>query len=380
MRSDSACRQRLKGIDTVTAVTPPPPVSGGIPRRTLAKGAAWAVPAVAVGAAAPAYATSPGPTTSTTTTVAECVREITNDSINWNVDGVVYAAPTCSSYCSHKDVRLTFHVTPCATPVTIRVSNIPGASTWCAWNTGTGTLTKTVPANTNSTLTFPATNDVIIGGGSCTITAYESANDGMHINPCSDGPFFKYEIWYASTTTGSPAVTGYWGDASNPPKPGNVIPGSPSDVEVCRASVSNPAATFTATWSAVAGADTYDLQYQVRNSNDNGWNTAQTVNNLTATSYTSGSVANGTRRIQVRVRASNCRGDSSYSGWVPLDAGTTVTCGAFGRAAAGADTFTTTELPAAATTTTTTAVATVETSTTTGATVESTTTTELPTG
>ena len=39
----------------------------GVSRRTLAKGAAWSVPAVAVAGAAPAYAVSP------TTTLPQCV-------------------------------------------------------------------------------------------------------------------------------------------------------------------------------------------------------------------------------------------------------------------------------------------------------------------
>lgn len=180
----------------------------GPSRRTLVKGAAWAAPAIAFASAAPMVAAS----------VPPCIGSITNASQNWDVDGIRYLAATCTSYGSHRDVRLQINVTSCANPVRVQVRNVAGNSTWCAWNTGTGTLTKNVAANTSASLVFPATGDTIVGGGGCTITAYESPNDGMHINPCQPaGPYFQYRVSYDSGANWTGWVD--WGNSSTVPLP-----------------------------------------------------------------------------------------------------------------------------------------------------------------
>ena len=78
-------------------------------------------------------------------------------------------------------------------------------------------------------------------------------------------------------------------------------------------------------------ADSYDLQYQVRDSNNTDWGSTNQVSDLVAPTYTSGSVTNGTRRIRVRVRSSNCRGTSSWSGYVELPAGSAPNCSGLGQ-------------------------------------------------
>ncbi len=201
--------------------------ANGISRRTIAKGAAWAIPVIAMGATVPTAVASPqgAPT-------PPCVTALTNDSINWVVDNVRYAESghTCNSYDSHRDVRLTFEVLQdCEHDVTVQVRNVVGNSVWCAWSSQTLYLLKTSPAGSGLDLTFPATGDrpTNINNGyvssSCNITAYESANDGMHINPCAPGgPYFEYR--YSTDYSGSVATATWsawfgWGDVGTVPLP-----------------------------------------------------------------------------------------------------------------------------------------------------------------
>lgn len=271
-----------------------------IPRRTLAKGAAWAVPVVATVAAAPAYAAKSGET------LPPCLSKISNDSVNWIVDDAIYTG--CTKYCDHRDVRLTFHIAACDKPVTIRVSNVQGNSQWCAWSGGIGTLTKTVAANTAGTLTFPNTGDTIVGNGGCKITAYPSVNDGMHINPCTDGPYFMYEVFYSPTATGTPDHTGYWGDANNPPKANLALTNSvvPTGLTLTRSGT-----TISASWNAVTGATEYEVQIRRKTSGTacsgtgtGNWGNWSTVSTVTSTSWSNTDSTN-TRCVEVRVLPKN---------------------------------------------------------------------------
>ena len=218
---------------------------GQISRRTLAKGVAWAVPAVAVASAAPAHAAS---VTTTTTTVAQCVSEIANTSRHWEVDGAQYSRCNCRD---HVDVRLKFTVTESNCPYTcvkIRVRNVAGASTWCWGGTGTGAwLTKTATLSGGG-FTYPAqrlnanpdtstVNDGLYfrafytGGvrdnldnnvGICNADGYVGINDGMHINPCSRGPYFEWQISYDCGTNWSSSY--FWGDTTLVPPPDGCTP------------------------------------------------------------------------------------------------------------------------------------------------------------
>lgn len=184
--------------------------SSRMSRRTVVKGAAWAVPAVAVASATPRVAAS---VTTTTTTLPTCVSAIRNESVNWVVDGAQYPGCSCGS---HRDVRLSFDVQACDKPVSIRVYNVAGASMWCAWTTSVSSLTKSVPVNTDKTLTFPDTGDTV---GGCKIVAHtdNAVNDGLHVNPCVNGPYFRYQVSYDNGATWSALYD--WGTLADVPSP-----------------------------------------------------------------------------------------------------------------------------------------------------------------
>lgn len=155
----------------------------GVSRRTLVAGVAWATPAVALASAAPAVAASLPP----------CVSSVTNTSLNWVVDGAAFTG--CGTYACHRDVRLEFAITSCASAVQVRVQPVAGKATWCyiSGYTGTSVMTKTVPANTGPVnLEFPATGDSIDG---CSIIAHTNSavNDGIHVNGCQSNQI-KYWI------------------------------------------------------------------------------------------------------------------------------------------------------------------------------------------
>lgn len=206
--------------DSVEPSSSPNP---GVSRRTVVKGAAWAAPVIAVAAAAPVAAAS----------IPPCIVGLTNDSQNWVVDNARYEEPghTCRTYREHRDVRLRFHVAACDTPVTIQVRNVPGNSTWCGWNSVQLYLLKTIAANQAGDLVFPSTGDrpgTITNGysaQSCDITAYESVNDGLHINPCApNGPYFQYRVSYdyaGNVNTATWTQWFNWGNSTLVPPPPN---------------------------------------------------------------------------------------------------------------------------------------------------------------
>ncbi|MGI5951076.1 MAG: hypothetical protein ACOX61_04420 [Brooklawnia sp.] len=232
-----------------------------ISRRTLAKGVAWAAPAVAVASAAPAHAAS---VTTTTTTLPPCVAGIENTSTSWDVDGAQYTDCNCRD---HVDVRLKFTVSATNCPYTnvqIRVKNNTIANAkWCwtnretdnDWLTKTATISGvgvTYPpqrlTSSQSTvadgLYYPAyqtdrTRDRL---GSCWADSYVGINDGMHINPCSPGPYFQYQVRYSSdneATWTDWGPTQYWGDRTTVPLPGGCVPGATTTTTTRRRQRSN---------------------------------------------------------------------------------------------------------------------------------------------
>lgn len=240
-----------------------------ISRRTLAAGAAWAAPAVAVAAAAPAYAKS-GITT-TTTTLPPCVGGVVNLSSNWEVDGAQYAGCNCSD---HRDVRLKFTVTSTNCPYTtvkIRVKNVDDTkSKWCwsgtnDWLTKTATLVGgvwtypvqrlTQAGNANDGLYFPAysTGGVRDDLGSCYGDYYVGTNDGMHINPCEDGPYFQYQVSTDDGLTWSPVA--YWGYRADVPLPQGCSPVTKPVLSLVSNScttVGTDTRTVTVSWTGTA--------------------------------------------------------------------------------------------------------------------------------
>lgn len=253
----------------------PTPEPGKISRRTLAAGVAWAVPAVAVASAAPAHAVS-GPTT-TTTTLPPCVDTLANDSEDWVVDNAQYS--DCASCRTHRDVRLWFTVsTNCPhSRVEIRVKSAGGAhSRWCwngdsanAWVTRTATIsgtTVTYPYHrfsasgngVNDGLYFPAyqTRTGTTGGwtrdslGNCQADTEGGTNDGMHVNPCSDGPYFEYQIRYDD---GDWSQSYYWGNKTlvlPPPGCGSQV--APSNVRVVSNTCQDNNRSITVAWDGDA--------------------------------------------------------------------------------------------------------------------------------
>lgn len=169
----------------------------GLSRRTVVKGAAWATPAVVMASAAPSMAAS----------VIPCVPQVTDHSSDWVVDNAQYGTCNCRS---HRDIVLRFDIASCpGASVTIEVQPVSGKAVWCAW-TGNQVASKTVAANTNGSLLFPAVGD---NYGSCAHTAYVSVNDGIHTNPCATG-----QIQWRYTIQGQP--TSAWHLFTAPSIPG----------------------------------------------------------------------------------------------------------------------------------------------------------------
>lgn len=133
---------------------------------------------------------TPAPALAASRIESLCKPQVEEASANWNVDGVKFR--NCDSSSCHKDLMLKFTLSSlCTAAVSVEVQPIDGAAVWCAW-TGTQIASKTLTAG--GSVTFPTAGD---NYGSCTHTAYESPNDGIHINPCSAGPHVQYRFTIA---------------------------------------------------------------------------------------------------------------------------------------------------------------------------------------
>lgn len=225
----------------------PTPQEGQISRRTLAKGVAWAVPAVAVATAAPAFAVS-GPTT-TTTTKPPCVGDIGSTGGTYPV---TYDLSGCAPDGTHWDFRLTITATAqpdcvCggSTPTHLRVTvfdNPKRTRLWIVGNTqqnniiGGNPSTNTNPYNRlyvqkvlaiGATGTFPATGDQVrrVSGSGSDYTGFVTgssdavvgpiepfgeSNDALHVLmnadgtlPCNaTGPMAHYRVECGSSASG----------------------------------------------------------------------------------------------------------------------------------------------------------------------------------
>ena len=211
---------------------------GGVGRRTLAKGAAWAVPAIAVAGAAPAHAAS-GITT-TTTTLPPCVAAIgttggtypvsislsgcNTASSHWDFIFRITAALQSGTACDCAYLRITFFDNPKRTRLWI-------SNNATAENPQSNTLNrprlyvqKVLAAG--NTAAFPADGDAVrrVGGGDPytsfittsgtasvgTITAPGTADDSLHTLilpngslPCSaSGPMAYIEVECGQSQTG----------------------------------------------------------------------------------------------------------------------------------------------------------------------------------
>lgn len=304
-----------------------PPQQGQISRRTLAKGVAWAVPAVAVASAAPAYAVS----ATTTTTVAQCIDAIENSGTFWDV-GAQYGV--CGMCNDHMDVRLKFNVTAINCPyekVIVRVRNYPNGGTanakWC-WSGTNGWLRKEATV-ANGVVTYP--NQVITPSitrsdglyfpaystdgkrdnlGGCQGDYEGGVNDGMHINPCSPGPYFEYEISYDEGDTWP--VTGTWG--SQTPGASDYVP-NPCVAPVLTldsSTCTNNRRTVTVSWTGSAN------RLQRRTGTSGSWWTADIVS-VSGNSHTySFDVNNCNTTYSFRVYQNNSTNYSNVVNTPPL--------------------------------------------------------------
>ena len=191
--------------------------SNGISRRTIAKGVAWATPAVAAVAAAPMAAASP---VTTTTTRPPCVDDV---SATGGTYPVTVSLSNCSTANSHWDFnfKITAATQNCdCTHLRVTFFDNPNRSRLWISN-GFGSLPALSPGSDNpqsrtqhdprlyvqkiltpgQTATFPTTGDAVrrVGGGAPhsgfeidsgtaavgTITAHGTADDSLHalINP-----------------------------------------------------------------------------------------------------------------------------------------------------------------------------------------------------
>lgn len=210
-----------------------------ISRRTLAAGAAWAVPAVAVAAAAPTYAAS---VTTTTTTLPPCVSDIAAVGGTYPV---TYALSGCQTANSHWDFQFritaaTQDGTDCDCPY-LRVTLFDNPKRTRLWiinpgggipNPSTNTnnsprlyVTKVLAAGTSDV--FPSQGDIVrrvldfpytgynTGDGTQgttigTIEGFGDSNDTLHVLmtptgglPCtSSGPMAYYRVECGPTSTG----------------------------------------------------------------------------------------------------------------------------------------------------------------------------------
>lgn len=191
-------------------------------RRTLAAGAAWAVPVVAVTAASPAYAAS-GITT-TTTTKPPCVGDIdavggtypvnfdlsgcTTDGTHWDFRFDITAAARNGTDCDCDDFRVTLFDNPTRSRLWIFGGSL---SDFDDWSTSTAPSPRLYVQKTlmpGATATFPDNNDDVnrvasspytgfdTGGTKVgDITALGTANDTVHVLfnangsiPCTNAP------------------------------------------------------------------------------------------------------------------------------------------------------------------------------------------------
>lgn len=268
-----------------------------ISRRTVARGAAWAAPAIAVVGVAPVAAAS--------TTLPPCIAGIDNTSIEWEVDNVRYDDPTCGSCASHMDARLKITISPCQyRRVQVRVTSISGSSKWC-WSGSSGWLTKTANISESLVVTYP--NQVLTTGGtsndglyfpaystdgvrdnlgSCQGDTWVGTNDGMHINPCSSGPYFRYQVRYSTQASGGESTWEPWSnniDWGNPtlvpPPPGcGPAPVLSLGSNTCdnNPGTGNDTRTVVLNWTGQAN------RIQRRQGTSGGWGNTVTVSGQTA--------------------------------------------------------------------------------------------------
>lgn len=294
-----------------------------ISRRTVARGVAWATPAIVVVGAAPVAAAS--------TTLPPCIAGIANTSIEWAVDNVRYDAPNCSTCASHMDARLKITISPCQyRRVQVRVTSISGNSKWC-WTGTSDWLTKTANISESLVVTYP--NQVLTTGGtsndglyfpaystdgvrddlgSCLGDTYVGTNDGMHINPCSSGPYFRYQTRYSEQTTGGSwtdwtpeADWGYAADVPKPPGCGPALLSATNNQQTCPTGDR----TIALTWNG----STTKIQYRVAQeggSFSGDW-TNQNDNSSPGTITLSG--GSKCRAVQVRL----CNGGSDQNCTIP---------------------------------------------------------------
>ena len=214
---------------------------GRVGRRTVAKGAAWAVPAVAVAGATPAHAAS-GITT-TTTTLPPCVSEIAAtggtypvtydlsgcqpDGTHWDFQFRITAATVDGTDCTCPFLRVTLFDNPKRTRLWIinPGGGIPDPSTNTA-NSPRLYVTKVLAAGTSAN--FPSQGDIVRrvldapytgyntgvtgteGTTIGTIEGFGDSNDTLHVLmtptgglPCSSsGPMAYIEVECGQSQTG----------------------------------------------------------------------------------------------------------------------------------------------------------------------------------
>lgn len=199
------------------------PTPRQLPRRTVAAGAVWAIPAVAISGAAPAYATSQ-------TTLLPCIGEIAavggtypvaldlsgcaTDNSHWDFIFKIKAATKDGTDCDCDQLRVTVFDNPKRSRLWISDSSVAGNPSTNTNNSPRLYVQKTLAPGTTGT--FPAAGDVVrrvvdtpytgfTTGGSTvgTITAPGTADDSIHAlitpsggtPPCgASGPIAYYTV------------------------------------------------------------------------------------------------------------------------------------------------------------------------------------------
>lgn len=222
---------------------------GAVGRRTLAKGAAWAVPAIAVAGAAPAHAAS-GITT-TTTTLPPCVAAIgstggtypvsislsgcNTDNSHWDFIFRITAATRSGTDCDCSHLRITLFDNPKRTRLWIsNNSAITGGNPSTTTSNAPRLYVQKVLA-AGASAAFPAQGDQVrrVSGSPYTgfvtgptdgvvgnITAPGTADDSVHTLilpngsvPCSaSGPMAYYRVECGTSATGPWAPLGGLGE------------------------------------------------------------------------------------------------------------------------------------------------------------------------
>lgn len=144
----------------------------GISRRTLAKGVAWSVPAVAVASAVPAFAASPPEPPPVNLTGRSC--KIPGGSANgeWN-DGSVYETVLTNTTGTAQVFEITGFRRGTASQdgdqvAVVKLSTLP-ASVACCTNLVNPAGTFTVPANSTGTYAFVTRNWGSSGSGALVV-------------------------------------------------------------------------------------------------------------------------------------------------------------------------------------------------------------------